>query len=38
MRSSAGLKEGDLVLIGSRSQIQAGQKVEPKVIETLAQQ
>jgi hypothetical protein len=34
----AGLKEGDLVLIGSRSQVKPGQKVEPKVIDSLAQQ
>ena len=34
----AGLKEGDLVLIGSRSQVKPGQKVEPKLIGSLAQQ
>ena len=34
----AGLKEGDLVLIGSRSQVKPGQKVEPKLINSLAQQ
>jgi RND family efflux transporter MFP subunit len=34
----SGLKEGELVLVGSRSQIQAGQKVEPKLVETLALQ
>ena len=34
----AGLKEGDLVLIGSRSQVKPGQKVEPKEIDSLAQQ
>jgi RND family efflux transporter MFP subunit len=34
----AGLKEGDLVLIGSRSQVKPGQTVEPKVIDSLAQQ
>jgi RND family efflux transporter MFP subunit len=28
----SGLKEGDLVVIGSRSGFQAGQKVEPKII------
>ena len=32
-----GLKEGDLVLIGSRSQVKPGQKVEPKLINSLAQ-
>ncbi len=34
----AGLKEGDLVLIGSRSQVKPGQKVEAKLVESLAQQ
>jgi RND family efflux transporter MFP subunit len=34
----AGLKEGDLVMIGSRSQIKPGQKVEAKLIGSLAQQ
>lgn len=34
----AGLKEGDLVVIGSRSQIKPGQKVEAKLIGSLAQQ
>ena len=34
----AGLKEGDLVLVGSRSQVKPGQKVEPKLIDSLAQQ
>jgi multidrug efflux pump subunit AcrA (membrane-fusion protein) len=34
----AGVKEGDLVLLGSRSQVKPGQKVEPKLIESLAQQ
>jgi hypothetical protein len=29
----SGLKEGELVLIGSRSQFSAGQKVAPKVID-----
>jgi membrane fusion protein (multidrug efflux system) len=33
-----GLKEGDLVMIGSRSQVKAGQKVEAKLIGSLAQQ
>jgi multidrug efflux pump subunit AcrA (membrane-fusion protein) len=33
-----GLKEGDLVVIGSRSQIKPGQKVEAKLIGALAQQ
>jgi multidrug efflux pump subunit AcrA (membrane-fusion protein) len=33
-----GLKEGDLVLIGSRSQVKVGQKVEPKLTKYLAQQ
>ena len=33
----AGLKEGDLVVIGSRSQIKPGQKVEAKLIGSLAQ-
>jgi multidrug efflux pump subunit AcrA (membrane-fusion protein) len=29
----SGLKEGELVLMGSRSQFSAGEKVVPKVIE-----
>jgi RND family efflux transporter MFP subunit len=33
----AGLKEGDLVLIGGRSRVKPGQKVEPKLINSLAQ-
>jgi RND family efflux transporter MFP subunit len=33
----AGLKEGDLVMIGSRSQVRPGQKVEAKLIGALAQ-
>ena len=33
----AGLKEGDLVLIGSRSQVRPGQTVEPKLINGLTQ-
>jgi len=32
-----GLKEGDLVLIGSRSQVRPGQTVEPKLINGLTQ-
>jgi RND family efflux transporter MFP subunit len=32
----AGLREGDLVLVGSRSQFKAGQTVEPKLLETVA--
>ncbi|MGO8928560.1 MAG: efflux RND transporter periplasmic adaptor subunit [Limisphaerales bacterium] len=35
---TAGLKEGDLVMIGSRSMVKPGQKVEPKLINSLAQQ
>ena len=38
MRSSAGLKEGEMVLVGSRSQVEPGQKVEPKLVDSLAQQ
>jgi RND family efflux transporter MFP subunit len=34
----AGLKEGDLVMIGARSKVKPGQKVEAKVIGPLAQQ
>lgn len=34
----AGLNQGERVLIGSRSQVKAGQKVEPKLIGSLAQQ
>ncbi len=33
----AGLKEGDRVLIGSRAQVKSGQKVQPRVIESLVQ-
>ncbi|HEX3717368.1 MAG TPA: efflux RND transporter periplasmic adaptor subunit [Verrucomicrobiae bacterium] len=33
----SGLKEGDLVLIGSRSQFSAGEKVAPKVIDVPSQ-
>ncbi len=33
-----GLKEGDLVMMGSRSKVKPGQKVEPKEINSLAQQ
>ena len=33
----AGLKEGDLVLVGSRSQVKPGQEVEPKLITSVAQ-
>jgi RND family efflux transporter MFP subunit len=34
----AGLQEGDLVMIGSRSEVKPGQKVEPKLIGSLARQ
>jgi len=34
----SGLKEGDLVMIGGRSQVKPGQKVETKLIDSLAQQ
>ncbi|HLX70073.1 MAG TPA: efflux RND transporter periplasmic adaptor subunit [Verrucomicrobiae bacterium] len=34
----SGLKEGELVLTGSRSQFRPGQKVEPKIINLLAAQ
>lgn len=34
----AGLKEGDLVLIGDSSQIKAGERVEPKLVSFLAAQ
>ena len=34
----AGLKEGDLVLIGSRSRVKPGQKVEAQLIASLTQQ
>jgi RND family efflux transporter MFP subunit len=34
----SGLKEGELVLTGSRSQFKPGEKVEPKVVENLALQ
>ncbi len=30
----SGVSEGDLVLIGSRSQVQAGQKVAPRIVDT----
>jgi len=33
---TAGLKEGELVLVGRRSQVQPGQKVEPKAVTSLA--
>lgn len=33
----SGLKEGDLVMIGPRSKVKVGQKVEPKLRESLAQ-
>jgi RND family efflux transporter MFP subunit len=33
----SGLKEGDLVLIGSRSQVKPGQKVEAKLVGSLAE-
>lgn len=32
---TSGLKEGELVFVGSRSQAKPGQRVEPKVVETL---
>ena len=32
----AGLKEGDMVMIGGRSKVTPGQKVEPKLIDSLA--
>ena len=35
---TAGLKEGEMVLVGSRSQVQPGQKVEPKLTDSLAEQ
>jgi hypothetical protein len=34
----AGLKEGELVLIGSRSQVKVGEKIEPTLIGPMAQQ
>jgi RND family efflux transporter MFP subunit len=34
----AGVKEGELVMIGNRSQVKPGQKVETKLISSLAQQ
>ena len=34
----AGLKEGDLVMIGNRSQVHPGQKVEAKLRDSLARQ
>lgn len=34
----AGLKEGELVMLGNRSQVSPGQKVATKLFETLAQQ
>jgi RND family efflux transporter MFP subunit len=33
-----GLKEGDLVMIGARAKVKLGQKVQPKLIGSLAQQ
>jgi len=33
-----GVKEGDLVMIGGRSKVTPGQKVEPKLIDSLARQ
>jgi RND family efflux transporter MFP subunit len=33
-----GLKDGELVVVGSRSQVKPGQKVEAKLIDSLAQQ
>ena len=35
---TAGLKEGELVLVGSRSQVHPGQKVEAKLIGPMGQQ
>lgn len=35
---TAGLKEGEMVLLGSRSKVHPGQKVEPKVVGPLAQE
>lgn len=35
---TAGLKEGDLVMIGNRSEVTPGKKVEARLTETLAQQ
>ena len=34
----SGLKEGDLVMIGSRSEVKPGQKVQPKLLGSLAEQ
>jgi RND family efflux transporter MFP subunit len=34
----SGLNEGDLVLVGSRAMVKTGEKVEPKLIEPMAQQ
>jgi multidrug efflux pump subunit AcrA (membrane-fusion protein) len=34
----AGLKEGEMVLVGSRSRVRLGQTVEPKLTGSLAQQ
>jgi len=34
----SGLKEGEMVLVGSRSQVEIGLKVEPKLADALAQQ
>jgi hypothetical protein len=34
----AGLKEGDLVMIGNPAQLTAGQKVEPRLTAPLARQ
>jgi len=32
-----GLKEGELVMVGSRTQVQPGQKVEPKIVDEAMQ-
>ncbi len=34
----SGLKEGEMVLVGSRSQVEVGQKVEPKLADSIVQQ
>jgi RND family efflux transporter MFP subunit len=34
----SGLNEGDLVLVGNRAMVKTGEKVEPKLIEPMAQQ
>jgi hypothetical protein len=34
----SGLREGDLVVVGSRAQFQAGQKVDPKAVAQLTAQ